>query len=59
MNLTNLFNFNFLKENIKRSKATILLLTLLVPVINVIYFLMSYANSSVTIPEKHTNLPIS
>ena len=59
MNLTNLFNFNFLKENIKRSKATILLLTLLVPVINVIYFLMSYANSSVTIPEIAELHPLS
>ena len=51
MNLTSLFNLNFLKENIKRSKAVILILTLLVPVINVIYFLMNNANSSVTIPE--------
>ena len=59
MNLTNLFNFKFLKENIKRSKATILLLTLLVPVINVIYFLMNYANSSITIPEIAELHPLS
>lgn len=49
MNLTNLFNYNFLKENIKKSRAVILLLICLVPVINVIYFLMNSVNSNITI----------
>lgn len=51
MNLTNLFNKNFLKQNIKRAKAIILLLIFIVPVINVIYFLMNNANSSYTMPS--------
>ncbi len=51
MNLTNLFNFSFLKENIKKSKAIILLLIFLVPVINVIYYLMNSANSTMMIPS--------
>lgn len=50
MNLTNLFNIKFLKENIKRTKAVILLLIFLVPVINVIYYLMNNASSGITMP---------
>ena len=41
MNLTNLFNFNYLKENIKKSKAIILLCILLLPIINGIILLMN------------------
>lgn len=59
MNLTNLFNLNFLKENIRRSKAVILLLTLLVPVINVIYYLMGSASSSIITPNIMNMQPLS
>lgn len=41
MSLTNLFNFNYLKENIKKSKAIILLCILLLPIINGIILLMN------------------
>ena len=40
MNLTSLFNFNYLKENIKKSKAIILLCMLLLPILNGIILLM-------------------
>lgn len=40
MNLTSLFNFSYLKENIKKSKAIILLCMLLLPIINGIILLM-------------------
>lgn len=59
MNLTNLFNLNFLKENIKRSRALILLLIFLVPVINVIYFLMNSNNSEFIIPSIIELQPLS
>ena len=59
MNLTNLFNINFLKENIKRSKAVILLLTLLIPVINVIYYLMNSANTVILTPSIAELQPLS
>ena len=39
-NLTSLFNFNYLKENIKKSKAIILLCMLLLPILNGIILLM-------------------
>lgn len=45
MNLTSLFNFNYLKENIKKSKAIILLCILLLPIINSIIFLMNCSDS--------------
>lgn len=59
MNLTNLFNFNFLKENIKKSKAIILLLIFLVPVINVIYYLMNSTDSSIMKPNIMELQPLS
>ena len=40
MSLTSLFNFNYLKENIKKSKAIILLCMLLLPILNGIILLM-------------------
>lgn len=45
MNLTSLFNFKYLKENLKRSKAIILLSIFLIPVINVIIYLMRSVNN--------------
>lgn len=59
MNLTNLFNFSFLKENIKRSRATILLLIFLIPVINVIIYLMNATNSSTFMPSIFEMEPLS
>jgi len=59
MNLTNLFNYNFLKENIKRSRAIILLLIFLIPVINVIYFLMNSVNSNIIVPTIMELQPLS
>ena len=41
MNLTSLFNFSYLKENIKKSKAIILLCMLLIPIVNGIILLMN------------------
>ena len=51
MNLTNLFNFKFLKENMKKSKAIMLLCVFLIPVISVISFLMRFVNSSYVTPD--------
>jgi len=59
MNLTSLFNIPFLKENIKRSKATILLLIFLIPVINVIIYLMAATNSGVFMPTIMELEPLS
>lgn len=44
MSLTSLFNFSYLKENIKKSKAIILLCILLLPIINGIILLMNCSN---------------
>ena len=59
MNLTNLFNFSFLKENIKRSKSIILLLIFLIPVINVIIYLMNATNSGTFMPSILEMEPLS
>lgn len=59
MSLTNLFNFSFLKENIKRSKSVILLLVFLIPVINVIIYLMSASSSTTFIPTIYELGPLS
>ena len=59
MNLTSLFNFSFLKENIKRSKSIILLLIFLIPVINVIIYLMNATNSGTFMPSIFEIEPLS
>ena len=59
MNLTNLFNFQYLKENIKKSRAIILLMIFLIPVINVIYYLMNSSNSNYIIPSILELQPLS
>ncbi len=51
MNLTKFFNFSFLKENLKRSKAIVLLCIFLIPVINVTILLMRASGRSYFIPE--------
>ena len=59
MNLTNLFSAKFLKENLKHSRALILLLIFLIPVINVIVYLMNATNSSVFTPSIVELCPLS
>lgn len=59
MNLTNLFNLKFLKENLKRSRAVILLLIFLVPVINVIIYLMNATNNGSFMPSIFEIAPLS
>lgn len=59
MNLTSLFNFQYLKENIKKSRAVILLMIFLIPVINVIYYLMNSSNSNYIIPSILELQPLS
>ncbi|MGM9881931.1 MAG: hypothetical protein ACI31S_03725 [Bacilli bacterium] len=51
MSLTSLFNFKFLKENMKRSKAIMFLCTFLIPIINVICYLMKFVNSGYSTPS--------
>lgn len=51
MSLTKLFNFKYLKENIRKSKAVILLCIFLVPIINSITYLMRASKATMYIPE--------
>lgn len=51
MNLTSLFNFNYLKENIKKSKAIILLCMLLLPILNGIVLLMKCSDGTKFMPN--------
>ena len=37
MNLTKLFNFNFIKENIKKSIGILLFLFFIIPIVNILY----------------------
>lgn len=58
MNLTNLFNFKYLKENIKKSKSTILLCILLIPIINGLILLITDTTNTKTIPTIYSISPI-
>ena len=51
MNLTSLFNFNYLKENIKKSKAVILLCMLLLPTISGIILLVKCSQGNNFMPN--------
>ena len=51
MSLTSLFNFNYLKENIKKSKAIILLCMLLLPTIGGIILLVKCSQGSNFMPS--------
>ena len=51
MNLTSLFNFNYLKENIKKSKAIILLCMFLLPTISGIILLVKCSCGSNFMPS--------
>ena len=51
MNSTSLFNFSYLKENIKKSKAIILLCMLLIPIVNGIILLMNCSQNDNFMPS--------
>lgn len=51
MSLTSLFKFNYLKENIKKSKAIILLCMLLLPILNGIVLLMKCSDGTKFMPN--------
>ena len=51
MSLISLFNFNYLKENIKKSKAIIFLCMFLLPIINGIVFLMNCSGTDTFMPN--------
>ena len=51
MSLTSLFNFNYLKENIKKSRAIILLCMLLLPTIGGIILLVSCSDGNNLMPS--------
>ena len=51
MNLTSWFNFKFLKENFKKSRAIILLCIFLLPILTVITNLIKISDSSDFIPN--------
>ena len=50
MNLTSWFNFKFLKENFKKSRAIILLCIFLLPILTVITNLIKISDSSDFVP---------
>lgn len=58
MSLTNLFNFHYLKENLKKSKAVVLLCIFLIPIINGIIYLMSAVRGSTIIPDMSDLMPL-
>lgn len=58
MNLTSLFNFHYLKENLKKSKAVVLLCIFLIPIINGIIYLMSAVGGHAVIPDMSDLIPL-
>ena len=42
MNLTKLFNFNYLKENLRKSKGILILVSLIVPLFTLLVIVMGY-----------------
>lgn len=59
MNLTKYFNFNYLKENIKKSKGIITLLLIAVPVFTILslVFIFNKANYTTVITELEISIP--
>lgn len=51
MNLTKLFNINYLKQNLKKSKVILLIFTLLVPILNTLSLVMVSNNNNGYIPS--------
>jgi len=49
MNLMKLFNLKYLKENLKKSKVTLAFVLLILPILNLITFLMSGLSDNITI----------
>ena len=58
MNLINLFNFNYLKQNLKKSKGALAIFVGIIPIINIlILFLLNdnnYSNEVITLPVLST-----
>ncbi len=46
MNLTNLFNFNYLKQNVKKSKVILSIFIGLIPILNTIILIMEFDNNN-------------
>lgn len=51
MNLTKLFNFNYLKQNLKKSKAVLLIFILLIPILNTLALVSTTINDDGFIPS--------
>lgn len=49
MNLTKLFNFSYLKENLKKSKVTLAFVLLILPILNLVIFLMTSSDDYVSV----------
>ena len=54
MNLINLFNFNYLKQNLKKSKGALAVFIGIIPIINILSLFMmndnNYSNEIITLP---------
>ncbi len=54
MNLINLFNFNYLKQNLKKSKGALAIFVGIIPIINILSLFMmndnNYSNEIITLP---------
>ena len=51
MNLTKLFNINYLRQNLKKSKVILLIFTLLIPILNTLALIMASINSNNYVPS--------
>ena len=51
MNLTKLFNINYLRQNLKKSKVILLIFTLLIPILNTLALIMTSINSNNYVPS--------
>ena len=60
MNLKNLFNIHFLKENIRKSKGLLVFLLGNIPIINIIYLiiLLTSSNNNLLDYDLHRFLPV-
>ena len=54
MNLINLFNFNYLKQNLKKSKGALAVFIGIIPIINILILFMlndnNHSNEVITLP---------
>lgn len=49
MNLKELFNFSYLKQNLKKSKVTLAFVLLILPILNLVVFLMSASGNNINV----------